>query len=97
MLRAPLLKHLDRLLQAQPGQRRAAILALGKFAGPEVVSRLIPLVADADDTISREADACLCAQPDRELVKRLLAAAASSSNQPLQIRAGALLAKIGKL
>jgi hypothetical protein len=91
-----LLTRFDQLLAGDAGQRRAVVLALGKFGGTEVVKRLVPLVADADETVVREAEGCLASQPDRALVQRLLREAASGTNSVLQSRAQQLLAKFGR-
>lgn len=53
-------------------QRRAAVQVLGTFAGTQVIQPLLPLLADSDDQVARHAHAALLAQPDRELVQRLL-------------------------
>jgi HEAT repeat protein len=87
--------HLDRLLAADSSQRRAAVLTLGKFGGHESVSRLIKALSDGDEIVGREADACLCGQQDRSLVKRLLSEAIPiSGDSQLQARLRTLLARI---
>jgi hypothetical protein len=92
-----LLTRLDHIFKNDAGQRRAAVLTLGKFGGPSVIHRLIGQLSDADETVSHEADACLRAQGDRNLVKHLLQAAAESSEDSfLQSRVRQLLARIEK-
>jgi HEAT repeat protein len=76
-------------------QRQAATAVLGTFAGEQVVRQLIPLLADGDASVARQADAGLLAQPDRTLVQRLLKEAAAKSPQPIvRSRAQELLAKM---
>lgn len=76
-------------------QRQAAIQVLGTFAGDEVVRRLIDLLADSDASVVRQVDAAVLAQPDRALVQRLLAQAATGSRDPIaRERAAQLLNKL---
>jgi hypothetical protein len=78
-------------------QRRAAIQVLGTFAGEAVVWQLVALLADSDPSVARQADAGLLAQPDRELVKRLLEdAAANNSDALARSRARLLLTKLAQ-
>ena len=93
---ARLLKHLDPYLAAiATDQRRAGIQALGTFSGEEVARRLIELLADADQSVARQADTTLLAQPDRKLVERLLKEAAAKSPAALvRSRAKEMLAKL---
>lgn len=87
--------RLDPLLAQDAARRRAAVLALAKFSGQGTVARLVRQLSDPDETVAREVDACLCGQPDRELVKRLLQeAAATRQDSALQARAKRLLAKL---
>jgi hypothetical protein len=89
-----LMQRLEAML-AGGGQRRAAVQVLGAFAGEEVVRRLIALLGDGGLNVASQADASLLAQPDRELVKRLLnKTAASEPSGFANSRARALLAKI---
>lgn len=53
-------------------QRRAAVQALGTFVGQDVVMRLIGMLGDGDPSVSQQANVCLLAQPDRQLVAQLL-------------------------
>ncbi|HEY2413655.1 MAG TPA: hypothetical protein VGI40_15500 [Pirellulaceae bacterium] len=53
-------------------QRRTAAQALGAFVGRDVVLRLIAMLGDSDTSVSRQANACLLAQPDKQLVAQLL-------------------------
>jgi hypothetical protein len=93
---ARLLAGLDPLLSAATSdERRVGIQVLSTFAGEEVARRLIELLADADQSVAKQADASLMAQPDRKLVERLLKEAASKSPAALvRSRAKDLLAKL---
>jgi hypothetical protein len=92
---ARLLQRFDVFLAAKRAdQRRAAVQALGTFAGEDVIRRLIALLADADQGVAQQADSCLLAQPDRKLVQQLVEeAAAKHANAVVQTRARSLLVK----
>jgi hypothetical protein len=89
------LQGIERLLAVGGDQRRAAVQALGTFAGESVVRRLIGYLADSDSSVSRQAEAGLLSQPDRELVKRLLnEAETAEANGSVRSRVQGLLVKI---
>jgi hypothetical protein len=95
---AQLLKTFDRFLAATlADQRRVATQALGAFSGKAVVRRLIALLADSDQTVARQAEESLLAQPDKRLVQQLLKEAAAKSPAAfIRTRADALLTKTGQ-
>jgi hypothetical protein len=64
-------------------QRRAAVQSLGTFAGQDVVVRLIGMLGDSDASVSQQANACLLAQPDRQLVAQCLESALAKSGDKL--------------
>jgi hypothetical protein len=64
-------------------QRRAAVQILGTFVGRGVVLRLIAMLGDSDATVSQQANACLLAQPDKQLVAQLLESTLSKSGDKL--------------
>ncbi|MHC4915243.1 MAG: HEAT repeat domain-containing protein [Planctomycetota bacterium] len=66
----PLLKSKD------ADRRRGAVHALGTYRGAEVVKRLIPVLADENAVVAREAAWTLSKQADRKALKELLAEAA---------------------
>jgi HEAT repeat protein len=78
---------MERLAEILPAatidQRRAALQALGTFVGRDVVVRLISLLGDKDATISQQANACLLAQPDKQLVAQLLESTLTKSGDKL--------------
>lgn len=93
---ADLLSRIDELMKANAGQRRATVLALGKFGGRPTIERLIALTADSDENVVREAEACLASQPERALVTQMLKEAAAGQEPRLQSKARQLLDKIGR-
>jgi hypothetical protein len=88
------LQGMERLLAAGGDERRVAVQALGTFAGEAVARRLIGFLDDSDPNVARQADAGLLAQPDRELVKRLLTETASAAASGVRSRAQTLLTRI---
>lgn len=64
-------------------QRRAGAQALGAFVGRDVVTRLISMLGDRDATVSQQANACLLAQPDKQLVAQLLETTLDKSGDKL--------------
>jgi hypothetical protein len=93
-----LLEKLTPLLTGKGEPKRAAVDALGVFAGEDVVRRLIELLADSDPSVTQKATTGLQAQPDQQLVRRLLeAATAKESPALLRTRAKQLLAKLSQL
>jgi len=76
-------------------QRRAAVQALGTFVGPEVVQRLIGMLGDSDTSVSQQANACLLAQPDRQLVAQYLEnVLAKSGDKLVHLRAKDLMSNL---
>jgi hypothetical protein len=69
-------RFLERLVtlfaSAAVEQRRAAAQVVGTFVGPDVVLRLIAMLGDGDASVSQQANSCLLAQPDKQLVAQLL-------------------------
>jgi hypothetical protein len=62
--------------------RRVAAKALATYAGEEVIVRLIPLLADLQSIIATETERGLLAQPDKPLLRKLLAEAAEKHGDP---------------
>jgi len=93
---AQLMKQLVPFLEAKsPDLRRAATTVLATFSGQQVIQQLIPLLADSDASVARQADAGLLSQPDRKLVAHMLKEAATQSPQTVvRSRAAELLAKL---
>lgn len=83
----PLLKSADN------NARRMAVRALGSYAGEEVVKHLIPLLADKYSSVPREVRSKLLEQPDKKMVRRLLAAAARDDSDEKVRQAAAELVK----
>jgi hypothetical protein len=79
-----LIKHLTSALSSPiADQRRAAVQALGTFAGRDVAMVLITMLGDSDASVSQQANACLLTQPDKELVAQLLESALAKSGDKL--------------
>jgi hypothetical protein len=80
-------RFMERLAEILPAatidQRRAALQALGTFVGRDVVVRLISMLGDKDAAVSQQANACLLAQPDKQLVAQLLESALTKSGDKL--------------
>ena len=64
-------------------QRRAAVQAINTFVGRDVVLRLIAMLGDSDASVSQQANACLLAQPDKQLVAQLLESTLAKSGDKL--------------
>jgi hypothetical protein len=92
------LKQLERSLADQgASQRRATVAVLGTFAGEAVVRKLITLLANNDQNVARQAESSLLGQPDRELVRRLLAeSVAIGRDAAFQSHAQSLLTKLAQ-
>lgn len=73
--------------------RRVAARALGVYSGRQVVQSLIPLLADEYSRIPREVKQSLLVQPDKEMVRRLLRAAAEEHSDEEVKRAAAEMLK----
>lgn len=72
-----LLELLSKLLtHDDPQTRRMAAMALASFSGEAVVTRLIPLLGDKDQTVVGEVSNRLLGQSDRAMLRRLLQEAA---------------------
>jgi len=92
---AALLEKLAPLLLADSADlRRASAQALGSYGGEQVVVRLIPLLGDAEEGVVRQVSASLRAQPDQELVKRLLQGAEAKNEARAQRRVRELLSQM---
>jgi HEAT repeat protein len=93
-----LLAGLAPLLTANSADvRRATAQALGVFAGEEVVRRLIALLGDRDAGVAQQANACLLALPDRQLVAKLLETTLDKTgDQVVQSRGRDLMASLRK-
>jgi hypothetical protein len=80
-------RFLERLTTSLPAapveQRRAGAQVMGTFVGRDVVLRLIAMLGDGDATVSQQANACLLAQPDKQLVAQLLESALTKSDDKL--------------
>jgi hypothetical protein len=75
--------------------RWGATKALGTHAGQVVIERLIPLLADAEQSVRDEAARCLLKQADKTLLRtQLTAAAAAHASERVRERAAALLKKL---
>jgi len=75
--------------------RWGATKALGTHAGQTVIERLIPLLADAEQSVRDEAARCLVKQTDKSLLgAQLAAAAAEHASEQVRGRAAALLKKL---
>jgi len=89
------MQGMERFLAAGGNQRRAAVQALGTFAGESVARRLMGLLADSDSEVARHAEAGLLSQPDHELVKLLSnEAATAEASGSVRSRIQGLLVKI---
>jgi len=86
---APLLKDED------DNTRRMAALALSTYDGEEVVRSLIPLLADKYSIIPQELSGRLLEQSDKDMLRRLLTAAANTeSSGEVRKAAAAVLEKL---
>jgi hypothetical protein len=80
---AELLQVFDRFLaDGTPAQRRAAAQALGAYAGPAVVQRLVQLLADREDAIAQHAQTRLRALAQERSVQVQLAHLAREHSDP---------------
>ena len=84
-----ILEKVGPLLESRDAdRRRAAVHAVGTWRGAEVVKRLIPVLADENAIVAREAAWRLSKQADRKALKKLLAEAAEK-NESEKVRAKA--------
>jgi len=95
---ARLLKAVSPLLKEKQDSslRRMAVYALASRKGEPVVKALIPMLTDSYSSIPREVERCLGSQTDKEMVRRLLEAAAkNTSDEKLQGKIADQLKKLG--
>jgi hypothetical protein len=75
--------------------RWGAAKVIGMHAGRQVIERLIPLLADAEQSVADEARRGLAKQPDKLLVRKLLASTReSTSDETLRARISELEGKL---
>jgi len=88
-----LLEVFDPLLKSDDySQRRAACRAVAIYSGEEVVKRLIPLLGDKKAAIATEVTYRLMHQKDKDMLRRLLAAAAKDDpNETVRKKAAELV------
>jgi HEAT repeat protein len=91
-----LLEKIDPHLRSpQLHVRWGAAKVIGMHAGQEVIERLIPLLADAEQSVVDEVRRALAKQADKPLVRRLVAQAAADHADPMvRTRCNELLAKL---
>jgi len=87
------LKTLGDLLESKDAHTRyMAVCALATYTGEEVVKRLIDMLADANQIIPNELSNRLRQQPDKAMLRRLLAHAAKNhAQEKVRQQAAALL------
>ena len=87
------LKTLGELLESKDAHTRyMAVCALSTYTGEEVVKRLIDMLADANQIIPNELRNRLRQQPDKAMLRRLLAQAAKNHDkEKVRQQAAALL------
>ncbi len=97
-LEEKVLKVFDLLLKDDDeNTRRIALSVLGNYPGEQVAQRLIPLMADKDQGIAEEARRRLADQTDKDMLRRLLAAAAKDhASEDVRKAAADLLKQVGE-